>query len=425
MEDRLEQRVLADIIVSDYDMQVEALMRLDKQDFNNKHCQNNFIKLSEVVFKERKKVDIFSYREWVKDDLDFGDISEVIKLTEGDADLLTQHVTLLKQRTYKKRLLGVYRETARQINAAATLDSIEEAKTKALTELGSIEFASKSKYMNPHEFVEQIDRNMEKGSDLEGYSWGIYNLDAITSGIILSHLIVLGGLKKTGKSRLVINTRERLAEQKVHSVFLSLEMPEYQITKLSISRHSLIEEYKLRHRKYLNADERCKYQEAKKTIQWDYMKTECVCGLNVAQVIMRIRRYSREFPNCVIFIDYLQRLSYNVHKEAQELQLICNKIADAAREYNVSIILLSQLSNLAEREGVSIGALKGSGGIGESADVIILLENLYRKQKLEENKNKMDLYLEQRYGESGKIELQTDLSTCMFADLAELPKNWV
>jgi len=424
MEDRLEQRVLADIIVSDYEMQVEALMRLDKQDFSNKHCQTNFVKLSEVVFKERKKVDIFSYREWVKDDLDFGDINEIIKLTEGDANLLVQHVTLLKQRTYKKRLLSVYRDTARQINSAVTLDNIEEAKTKALTEIGSIEFASKSKYMNPHEFVEQIDRNMDKGSDLEGYSWGIGNLDALTSGIIPSHLIVLGGLKKTGKSRLVINTRERLAEQKVHSIFLSLEMPEYQITKLSLSRHSMVEEYKLRHKKYLNSDDRRKYEEAKKTIQWDYMKTECASGININQVIMRIRRYSREFPNSVIFIDYLQRFVYNVHKEAQELQIICNKIADAAREYNVAIVLLSQLANLAEREGVSIGSLKGSGGIGESADVIILLENLYRKQKLEENKNKMDLYLEQRYGESGKLELHTDLSTCMFADLAEQPREW-
>ena len=96
--------------------------------------------------------------------------------------------------------------------------------------------------------------------------------------------------------------------------------------------------------------------------------------------------------------------------------MISVAIADATREYNMPVILLSQLSNFAEREGASIGALKGSGGIGEAADVILLLDNLYRKNKSEENKNKMDIYIEQRYGDSGKIELATDLSWCRFAD---------
>lgn len=58
-----------------------------------------------------------------------------------------------------------------------------------------------------------------------------------------------------------------------------------------------------------------------------------------------------------------------------------------------------------------------SGGIGESADVILLLDNPYRRDKSEINKNKMDIYIEQRYGDSGRISLSTDLGICKFSDL--------
>lgn len=424
INDRLEQRVLADILVSEYDMQVEAVMRLSPQDFSVSHCRNNFIRISEVLFKERKKVDILAYQQWLSSSLDYYDIDEIIKLQDGNPDDLVSHVKLLKIRNYRNKIMDLYKQTTIEINSAPDLDGIEEAKTKMITGLASLEFASKAEFVKPEEFITQIDYNLTKKNVIEGYSWGIGKLDAITSGIVVPRLIVLGGLKKTGKSRMVINTRERLAEQGIHSVFLSLEMPAYEITKLSLSRHAMIDEFKLRSGALISREEKTKYENAKRTINWDLMQTECASGVNVNQVIMKLRRYSKQYPNCVVFIDYLQRISYNIHKEAQELQMICNKIADAAREYNISIVLLSQLANSAEREGVSIGSLKGSGGIGESADIIILLENLYRKQKTEENKNKMDVYIEQRYGDSGKIELYTDLSTCMFGDLVEQPKDW-
>ena len=60
-----------------------------------------------------------------------------------------------------------------------------------------------------------------------------------------------------------------------------------------------------------------------------------------------------------------------------------------------------------------------SGGIGEAADAILLFDNLYRRTKNENDKNKIDLYIEQRYGDSGKIELWSDLGSCRFNNLAE------
>jgi replicative DNA helicase len=120
----------------------------------------------------------------------------------------------------------------------------------------------------------------------------------------------------------------------------------------------------------------------------------------------------------VVFIDYLQRIVHNKNRDAQELEEISNIIADATREEGIAIILLSQMQNIAENEIPTIGHLKGSGGIGESADTILLLDNIARRTHKDTDKGNMDIYVEQRYGDSGKVELLCDLGTLWFGDRA-------
>lgn len=60
-----------------------------------------------------------------------------------------------------------------------------------------------------------------------------------------------------------------------------------------------------------------------------------------------------------------------------------------------------------------------SGGIGEAADVIFLFDNIYRRTKNETDKNKIDIYIEQRHGDSGLLELQCDLGSCTFRNLSQ------
>jgi len=61
-----------------------------------------------------------------------------------------------------------------------------------------------------------------------------------------------------------------------------------------------------------------------------------------------------------------------------------------------------------------------SGGIGEAADSIILFDNLYRRTKNENDKNKIDLYFEQRYGDSGRLQIEADLGSCRFNNLSKV-----
>jgi replicative DNA helicase len=193
-------------------------------------------------------------------------------------------------------------------------------------------------------------------------------------------------------------------------------MPGYEVTKLHYSRFTQIQDTHFRAIGFMSNEEKFRYERVKKEIDWSLLSTECISGITINQILQRLRLYQRIYKHPVVFIDYLQRIKHNRDRQAQELEEISNMIADATRMYEIPIILLAQLSNLAERETVSIGHLKGSGGIGEAADMILLLDNIYRKSKQDTDKGKFEITIEQRYGDSGIIKCTSDLGTCTFAD---------
>lgn len=415
----LEQQILVDIMRRDSFLEQAGLISdLSVNDFKDQNYRDIYICFSNILIK-RQKIDAVSVYEA---DKDIG--LKCYKFTEGTSVSLNDaniHIKMLKERNYREEVKNKLTGWSKELFKENDTDKFDETKNKIIIGLSQTELDTGSKFINPVEFTEKIDENMRKDAGLEGASWGLTDLDNYTSGIVLPRLIVIGGLKKTGKSRFVINTRFHLYKQKVPSVFLSLEMPGYEVTKLVYSRWTQIIDTHFRSVGFMSNAEKEKYFLIKKEIDWNLLPTECVSSLNINQILSRLRIYQRIYKNPIIFIDYLQRIKHNRDKQAQELEDISNALADATRTYGITIVLLSQLSNLAEREEASIGHLKGSGGIGESADVILLLSNLYRKSKQEADRGKFEIFIEQRYGDSGTIKSTTDLGTCTFADSMLLP----
>ncbi len=424
--DKLETRMLGRILLCNtMEEQIDILLKLGIKDFESDKARKYLQIFNDVLFKKRIKIDQVSLYEHVRYYEGF-DISEFTKLTEGlnhDLDEIIADYRLLKERGYKAEVLKIIVEGENKIKKSITLEEFEDNRERLIVDLNGKDLNTTSTFINPVEFVKKIDDNLSKEKALEGPSWGLTELDVYTNGIETPRLIVLGGLKKSGKTKFVINTRYQLYKQNIVTPFLSLEMPGYEITKQTISRFAEIPEPYLRAKSFMNQEQREKYETVKKEINWALLPTEVANSLDVYQIIGRIRRYAKLYPGSIVFIDYLQRVKHDRNKQSFELENISNLIADATRENNVTVVLLSQLSNAAEtQEELSIGHLKGSGGIGESADTIILLDNLYRRKKLDETlKGVIKLQLEQRYGDSAKLEIHSDLSCCKFYDT---PREW-
>ncbi|HUX60372.1 MAG TPA: DnaB-like helicase C-terminal domain-containing protein, partial [Ignavibacteriaceae bacterium] len=195
----------------------------------------------------------------------------------------------------------------------------------------------------------------------------------------------------------------------------------YEITKLLYSSFTGFNDLRFRSSSFLSHDERYTFENTH--LNQELLGIECKSALSIEQVISRIKRLAK-MGFTVIAIDYLQRIKSKNENRASELEDYSIRIADSARQNNVSIILLSQLNAMAEnpKEPPNMGSLKGSGGIGEAADSIILFDNLYRRTKNENDKNKIDLYFEQRYGDSGRLQIEADLGSCRFNNLTNIER---
>jgi replicative DNA helicase len=397
--------------------QLDVYSEIKPEYFTNIRLREIFIQCGSVLLGS-KKLDIITLHEQCNENLKDYNVAELTNLQSevSSAANLKSHVLLLKEKHYKRELEKTIEQYHEEIKSGSNTDDIDKLKNDLIADLSSLDFTSRSEFISIKEHTEHIDKNLMSDKTIEGHSWGLKDLDLMTSGIVKPRMYVIGGLKKGGKTRFLMHLRKALYFQGIPSPFLSLEMPAYEITKLTYSTFCGIEDTKFRSISYMSSEEKHRYNGFKKEIDENLLPTECISGLDISQVLQRMKRYSKLYPNGVILIDYLQRISHDENRQAQELEGISKKIADSCRANNVSVVVLSQLNNSAEHVQPTTGHLKGSGGIGEASDSIILLDNVYRRTKEERDKGLIQFILEQRYNDSGIVKAYANLGWCEFRD---------
>jgi replicative DNA helicase len=408
-----EKIILGELIHASEDDRFEAISQLDAEGlFRNQEHKEIFHSISKLVIKGLK-IDQVSLYQDLHSKVDPKIISEISFLGTNNNNLFS-HIQTLKFLKYKRDVEKIAKNSLKEIRDAKDAEDIEELKSKLISELSGIGFEDKSEFVDLDEQNQLLMKQIQSDRKIEGYSWGLSDLDKWTSGLVKPRVYVVGGLKKAGKSRFIIFLMKNLHEQNIPTAFLSLEMPSYEVNKLLRACFCGIDDVRLRSSSYLSKEELKSLSSVK--IDNTVLRVECRAGLELKQILSRIRKYTK-MGFKVIIIDYIQRIDHDRNKQAQELENISFKIADSARVNNVVIIILSQLNALGEKQVPNMGHLKGSGAIGEAADTIILFDNLYRRNK-KNIKNKIDLYIEQRYGDSGKLSIQADLGSCTFRNFA-------
>ncbi len=405
----LERAIIGELMHLTKEERIDAIIELEKIEFEEYSSLLKTIITLTLAGKEADTISVYQTNQEVS----ASEISEIYSEVVSTA-FINQHIYLLKSRSYKKELLKIIENGKQQIKSGEFGSDIEEVKNEIVVDLSSLSMDDKAEFDSIAEHKKLITEQLSSLREIEGYSWGITDLDSWTSGIVVPRVYVVGGLKKAGKTRFLIQTLRFLHDQEIRTVFLSLEMPDYEVTKLLYASVLGLNDLRFRSGSHLSREEKYLFETAK--IDEEILSIECRAGLKLDKIISRIRRYAK-MGFKIIAIDYVQRIVHNRLKQAQELEDISIRISDAARQYGVGIILLSQLNAMGEREIPNMGHLKGSGGIGESADVILLLDNLYRRTKQESDKGRMCVYIEQRHGDSGMLDLQTDLGSCSFRNL--------
>ncbi len=417
----LEKKILGELLYCNtFNEQLEAVSQLRTADFTNPIYRSLFNAFN-LALSDKLKVEVATLYSFAKELKD-----EIASLPVGifTAALLQQHINILKFETFRREIIKIVSEQLENMKKTGAFNEFRALIDSLVIALTGKDLINDSKILDFEELQKQLIKNIkkEKSKLLDGFSTGIEDLDTYTNGILPSRLYVIGGLKKAGKTRFVIHLIKTLYNQNVNVAYLSLEVPENDIIKLLNVAFLNIPEEKLRSggKKYLSTKELKNIEDFQ--IDTQKLIIECSSGLRIGEILNRIRMFVRLGAK-VIFIDFLQRIHTDISNKVNELEAISQLLADAARQFNISIFLVSQLSNIAERESPSVAHLKGSGGIAEAADVILILDNLKRRTGSEKNKNIFNIEITQRYGESGRFNIFGDAGRCFFSDYSPMEKD--
>lgn len=274
--------------------------------------------------------------------------------------------------------------------------------------------------MNAMDKIETAAKN--KGS-VTGIPTGFIDLDYRTAGMQPSDLILVAARPSMGKTAFELNLAQYMAFKKDMTVALfSLEMSKEQLVNRMFSLESNVDAQKLRTGQ-LNDQEWERLIESAGTIGKSKLIIDDTPGISIAELRSKCRKYKLEHDLKIIMIDYLQLMSGSGRSESrqQEISDISRSLKALARELNVPVVALSQLSRAVEQRPdhrPMLSDLRESGAIEQDADVVMFLyrDDYYNHDSPEKGISEV-IIAKQRNGPIGTVKLAWLPEYTKFANL--------
>lgn len=285
------------------------------------------------------------------------------------------------------------------------------------------------------EVVERIDHlyRQENPSDITGVATGFIDLDKMTSGLQKGDLIVVAGRPSMGKTAFSVNIAENIAiDQKLPVAIFSMEMGAAQLAVRMIGSAGRIDMHKLKTGRFEDEDWG-KLQVAVSKLAEAPIYIEETGALTALEIRSRARRLARQVGGQlgVIVIDYLQLMSGRSGKEqnrAVELGEISRSLKALAKELQVPIIALSQLSRSVEQRNDKrpiMSDLRESGAIEQDADVIVFMyRDEYYNPDTPHKGMAEAIIAKHRNGPTGRVPLVFTGQYSRFDNAAYLPDGF-
>ena len=412
-----EQSVIGAMLM-DRDAITIASEILTVDDFYQKQYGILFEAMVEL-YTENVPVDLITLQNRLKEK----DVPPEISSLEFVRDMITKVPTSVNVGTYAKivsvkaalrRLIRVNEEIASACYAGK--DSVEEIMEDTEKKIFQVlqrktndEFVPiKDVVLNALDKIEAASRM--KGS-VTGMPTGFIDLDYKTSGFQPSDLILIAARPSMGKTAFVLNIAEYMAFRSNETVAIfSLEMSKEQLVNRLFALESRVDSQILRTGN-LSDNDWSSLIEAAGVIGRSNLIIDDTPGISVSELRSKCRKYKLEHNLGIIMIDYLQLMQGSRKSESrqQEISDISRSLKEIARELQVPVVALSQLSRAVEQRPdhrPMLSDLRESGAIEQDADVVMFL---YRDDYYNHDTEKKDvaevIIAKQRNGPIGTVEL--------------------
>ena len=270
----------------------------------------------------------------------------------------------------------------------------------------------------------ELERLYNQKGNVTGVSTGFYDLDNITAGLHNSDLLIVAARPAMGKSAFAINLAANAAiMSKVPVVIFNLEMSKEQVGNRILCSEALVDSNKIRTGQ-LDDEDWMKLAQTLGKMSDAPIYIDDTPGISAMEIRAKCRKLKIEKNIGLIVIDYLQLISGSGKKNTsreQEISEISRSLKILAKELNVPVIALSQLSRTAEKRDDKrpmLSDLRESGAIEQDADIVMFLyrDDYYNPDS--EKKNVAEVIIaKHRGGSTGTVELAWLPSYTKFANL--------
>ena len=373
------------------------------------------------LFNESKPVDLITLQERLKEK----DVPAEVASLEFVKDLVTAvptsanvkyYAQIVADKSMMRKLIKLNEEIANTCYAGkesleAVLEKTEKAVFDLLQKRNTGEYVPiKQVVLNALDRIEKASKN--KGT-VTGIPTGFIDLDYKLSGLQPSDLVLVAARPSMGKTAFVLNIAQYMAFKKDKGVAIfSLEMSKEQLVNRLFSLESQVDAQALRTGNMKDSDWE-KLIEGAGIIGKSNLIIDDTPGISVSELRSKCRKYKLEHGLDIVIIDYLQLMTGSVGKNSesrqQEISEISRSLKGLARELNVPVVALSQLSRAVESrpdKRPMLSDLRESGAIEQDADVVMFIyRDEYYNKDSEFKKQAEIIIAKQRNGPVGTVNL--------------------
>lgn len=374
------------------------------------------------MYEDKQKIDIVSLSTKLKDFNQFdkiGGIDYLMQLSNStiSASNTKEYISIIRNKSLARQVIKVGEEIANDaydasIGVDEMLDMVEKKVTDVTRSKTSNDFKSGEEVFE--EVKKHIEIIQEAGTDITGVRTLYSDLDRMTAGFQKGDLIIVAARPSMGKTALALNVALNSASVTPGSIAIfSIEMPAEQVATRMLAARSKVDIQKLRTGN-LNDEEWSRVNEAVQQLKKQNFYIDDTPGIKVSEMYAKARKLAQDEGLYMIVVDYIQLIQATGKSESrqQEVSEISRKLKAMARELNVPVIAVSQLSRSVESrqdKRPMLSDLRESGALEQDADLVLFLyRDAYynRDEHLNEEREDVELLIaKHRNGPTGNIKL--------------------
>ncbi|MBQ4347673.1 MAG: replicative DNA helicase [Firmicutes bacterium] len=347
----------------------------------------------------------------------------------GSSANVADYAKIVEGRAVLRNLISAANEISTEsFRASEEVEAILDRSEKAIFDISQKRQSQSFRSIREisADVFEHIEDMYQKGSRITGVPTGFSDFDSRTAGLQPSDLILIAARPSMGKTAFALNIAQHAAiRHNVPVAIFSLEMSREQLVSRVLCSEAMLDSQRLRTGN-LEDEDWTKLTRALGPVSEAPIYIDDTPGITPMELRAKARRLKAEKDIGLIIIDYLQLMSSSRGRDnrQQEISEISRELKAVAREMNVPLIALSQLSRACEQRADKrpmLSDLRESGAIEQDADIVAFLYRDEYYYPESEKKNMAELIIaKQRNGPTGTIELTWMSNYTRFAGIARV-----